>query len=148
MLIPSLTRVIYGTRGSHQLAACRSEPERTDVAADPPKWTIEEYVTDSGGNLVLPFLSKLTGRDRAEAFALLKLLAERGSALRLPHSRALEGGLFELRGNQVRIFYMFQPGRRIILFDGMIKKRDKIPAEVLRQVRQYQREVEEREDET
>jgi hypothetical protein len=102
----------------------------------------EEYCTESGENLVLTFLADLSRRDKVEAIALLKLLAERGNVLRLPHSCPLGKGLFELRGDQVRVFYMLGPGRRITLFDGIIKKRDRIPAAVLRRVRQYQRVVE------
>lgn len=83
---------------------------------------IEEYSTASGGTPILMFLSGLDRRDKGEAFALLKLLAERGNMLRVPQSRPLGNGLFELRGDQVRIFYMFRPGRRITLLDGIIKK--------------------------
>ena len=41
----------------------------------------------------------------------------------------------------VRIFYMFLPGRRIVLLDGIVKKRDDIPSAVLKRLRQLQREV-------
>ncbi len=61
-------------------------------------WTIEEYVTASGKNLALRFLSGLTRQDKAEAIALLKLLGERGNKLGMPHSKALGRGLLELRG--------------------------------------------------
>jgi hypothetical protein len=54
----------------------------------------------------------------------------------------VETGLFELRGHQVRIFYMFLPGRRVVLLDGMIKKQDEIPPEVLKRVRGYRAAVE------
>ena len=104
-------------------------------------WTIEEYVTARGENLVLVFLSRQSGKVKAEAIALLKLLKEHGYLLGMPHSRALGEGLFELRGTQVRIFYMFRPGRRITLLDGMLKKQDRIPARVLGRLRRFQREV-------
>ena len=75
--------------------------------------------------------------DRAfkEARALIDLLADRGNRLRPPRSKPLGGGLFEMRGRQVRIFYTFRPGRRIVLLDAMVKKRDDIPPEVLTRVR-------------
>jgi hypothetical protein len=72
---------------------------------------------------------------------LIKLVRERGNRLRKPRSAPLGGGLFELRGEQVRIFYMFRPGHRIVLLDGMVKKRNDIPHEVLERVRQLQKEV-------
>jgi hypothetical protein len=56
--------------------------------------------------------------------------------------REFETGLFELRGHQVRIFYMFRPGRRIVLLDGIIKKQDAIPRDVVKRMRRYMHEVE------
>jgi hypothetical protein len=51
----------------------------------------EEYCTERRGeNLVRAFLAGLDRRDRVDAFALLKLLAERGNTLRLPHSHTRE----------------------------------------------------------
>ena len=106
------------------------------------KWTIEEYVTARGENLVLAFLSTQTGKVKAEAIALVKLLEERGNLLGMPHSKPLGQGLFELRGTQVRIFYMFRLGRRITLLDGMLKKQDRIPKRTLERLKRFQKEVE------
>ena len=105
------------------------------------RWTIDDYTIASGESPVRTFLSVLQDRDKVEAFALIQLLSERGNTLRLPHSRSLGEGLNELRGKQVRIFYVFRPQRRIVLLDGMVKKRDDIPAAVLKRLRQLQREV-------
>lgn len=105
------------------------------------RWTIDDYTTASGESSVRTFLSGLHDRDKVEAFALIQLLSERGNTLRLPHSRSLGEGLNELRGKQVRIFYVFRPQRRIVLLDGMVKKRDDIPAAVLKRLRQLQRDV-------
>ena len=102
-------------------------------------WVIDEYTTAAGERPVVAFLTQLTGRSKSEAGALITLLAKRGNALRMPHSKALGAGLLELRGRQVRLFYVFRPGRRITLLDGMIKKRDAIPPAVLARVRQIQR---------
>ncbi|MGH7860545.1 MAG: type II toxin-antitoxin system RelE/ParE family toxin, partial [Candidatus Binatia bacterium] len=65
----------------------------------------------------------------------IKLLQERGNTLRQPESKALGEGLFELRGTQVRMFYVFRPGRRAVLIDGIVKKRRDIPADVLERMR-------------
>ncbi len=105
-------------------------------------WTIHEYATLGGEKPVLSFLQGLEGRNKRDAIALIQLLRERGNQLRPPHSKAVETGLFELRGHQVRIFYMFRPGRRIVLLDGMVKKQDEIPDEVLKRVRGYRQAME------
>ena len=102
-------------------------------------WRIEEFRTAAGETPVRAFISGLHGDAKAEAVALIKLAEALGSKLREPHSKALGGGLFELRRNQVRLFYVFEPGYVIRLLDGMVKKQDRIPADVLARVRGYQK---------
>ncbi|HEV3061077.1 MAG TPA: type II toxin-antitoxin system RelE/ParE family toxin [Vicinamibacterales bacterium] len=89
------------------------------------------------------FVEQLPEAARAETAALLVALRERGNLLRPPHSKALGEGLFELRSvkHAVRVSYMFLPGQRIVLLDGIVKKRDDIPAAVLRRIRLLQAEV-------
>lgn len=53
----------------------------------------------------------------------------------------MESHLWELRGHQVRIFYTFRPGRRIVGLDGITKKQDEIRSADLRRVRRYLRAV-------
>jgi hypothetical protein len=112
------------------------------MRASPPPWTLERFVLESGESPVQAFLDGLGGRDRVNALAVLKLLAERGNALKMPHSKPLGEGLFELRGGPVRLFYTFRPGRAIVLLDGLVKKRQDIPPRVLARVRRYQRALE------
>jgi hypothetical protein len=99
------------------------------------RWKVDAYETDGGEALAWSFIRQLEGRNRVEAIALVKLLEERGILLRRPQSGALGDGLFELRGKEVRLFYMFLPGRVIVLLDGEIKKRDDIPARTLSRLR-------------
>jgi hypothetical protein len=108
-------------------------------------WIVDVYETEQGERPALRFLQGLQGRNEAEAVALVKLLQERGNSLRRPQSGALGEGLFELRGKEVRIFYMFLRNRVAVLLDGEIKKRDDVPARTLERVRGYQREVVRRE---
>ena len=109
-------------------------------------WTIGEYTMDSGRCPIREFLESLTGRHKEDGLALLSALREHGSTLRPPRSKVVETGLFELRGHQIRIFYLFRPGRRIVLLDGIIKKQDEIPRDVLKRIRRYMQEVETSED--
>ena len=106
-----------------------------------PPWTVDAFEAEQGDSPALSFLQGLEGRNESEAVALVKLLHERGNSLRRPQSGALGEGLFELRGKEVRIFYMFLPNRVAVLLDGEIKKRNDIPVKTLARVRGYQREV-------
>lgn len=69
----------------------------------------------------------------------LELLMDFGPELRMPHSRALGDGLFELRvsgreGNG-RAFYCFMPGRRVVVLHAMMKSTRRTPAHDLRVAR-------------
>lgn len=107
-------------------------------------WRIEEYRTAAGETPVRAFIAGLPPDAKAEAIALIKLAEALGNKLREPHSKALGDGLFELRRNQVRLFYVFEPGQIIRLLDGMVKKQDRIPGDVLTRVRSYQKDARER----
>jgi len=106
-------------------------------------WIIDEYTKADGESPFQTFFHGLTEQRRDDATALLLALREHGNMLRPPRSKKVEDNLFELRGyHQVRIFYLFLPGRRIVVLDGIIKKTDKIPRHDLKRVKQYKREVE------
>jgi len=106
------------------------------VRAGEGNWIIDDFEGHAQ-----EFISGLTGRNKSEAVALIKILEEKGNQMHGPRSKPLGDGLFELRKNQVRVFYVFRPGRRITLLGGMIKKEDKIPADVLEWLRKLQRKV-------
>jgi hypothetical protein len=107
-------------------------------------WRIEEYRTAAGEAPVRTFIAGLLPDAKVEAIALIKLAETLGNKLREPHSKALGEGLFELRRNQIRLFYMFEPGQIIRLLGGIVKKQDRIPAGVLAQMRGYQKDARER----
>ena len=72
----------------------------------------------------------------ADYARLVELLIEYGPNLRLPHSRAFGGGLFELRprgrSGIGRAFYCFLVGKRVVVLHAFIKKAQKTPPEELR----------------
>lgn len=122
-----------GRRGRKKVAA--GEPK------EPEPWKVEEFKNARGDLAVTTFAATLDQRDREEAAALVRALGERGAELGMPNAKNLGGGLHELRGTQIRIFYCFR-GRRIVLLDGIIKKRMDIPPEVLKKVRRRMENVE------
>ncbi len=103
--------------------------------AESNEWTVEWYRTAAGEIPAKTFLARLTGRPKDEALALLEVAQRRGNRMREPKSQAFGGGLFELRGDQVRLFYVFRPDRTILILDGMVKKQDKIPNDVIKRLR-------------
>ena len=85
---------------------------------------------------------------RASYARLTELLEEFGLELRMPHSRAMGGGLFELRprGREglARVFYCTKVGRKIIILHSFIKKTNETPKRELDIARRRRREVNER----
>lgn len=81
------------------------------------------------------FLS-LKPADKAKAQTVIDQLAEKGNLLRMPLSRALGDGLFELRfgceGVERRITYIFEPERRTFTLTTFRKTRQNEAGEVRR----------------
>lgn len=72
----------------------------------------------------------------ADYLRLSELLEEFGPALRMPHSRAMGDGLFELRlkGKEGigRAFYCFLIGQKVIIVHSFVKKTQETPKRELR----------------
>jgi phage-related protein len=103
-------------------------------------WTIDYY-----SEAVRLEIDALPVGIRASYARLTELLEEFGLELRMPHSRAMGGGLFELRprGREgiARVFYCTKMGKKIIILHSFIKKTNETPKRELDIARRRQREV-------
>ena len=63
-------------------------------------------------------------------------MCEFGSNLGMPHTRPIEGGLFELRVKSkegiARVFFCTKIGKKIIMLHSYVKKSQKIPKKELK----------------
>ena len=109
---------------------------------------IEFYSLPNGQKPVENFLDSLSVKMRVKALDSLSLLEEYGNQLRLPYSKALEDGIFELRikfsSDISRVFYFFYVGNKIVVTNGFIKKTQKTPASELAKARKYKQDYERR----
>ena len=109
---------------------------------------IEFYTLPDGKKPVEEFLDSLPAKMRIKAIDSLDLLEEYGNQLRMPYSKALNDGLFELRiqfsGDISRIFYFFFVGKRIIVTNGFIKKTQRTPHNELEKALKYKQDYERR----
>jgi hypothetical protein len=82
------------------------------------------------------WIDELTVKEFATALPHIERLASRGNQLRMPSSRSLGDGLFELRfdlGRTARrVTYFFAPDRRIVLLTVFRKQRQNERAEIRR----------------
>jgi len=80
----------------------------------------------------------------ADYARLVELLCEYGPNLRLPHSRAMGDGLFELRprgrSGIGRAFYCFLVGKRVFVVHAFIKKTQQTPDKELKLARKRMKE--------
>jgi len=81
----------------------------------------------------------------ADYARLVELLMEFGPNLRMPHSRAMGDGLFELRprGREGigRALYCYVDGQRIVILHAFVKKTQETPEKELRLARKRLKEV-------
>lgn len=81
----------------------------------------------------------------ADYAKIVELLIEFGPNLRMTHSRAMGGGLFELRpkGREGtgRAFYCFVIGQRVVILHAFIKKTQDTPEHELKIARKRMKEV-------
>ncbi len=103
-------------------------------------WSIEYY----SENVRLEIEALPVGI-RATYARLTFLLEEFGLELRMPHSRAMGDGLFELRpkGREgiARVFYCMKVGRKIIVLHSFVKKTNETPKRELDIARRRQKEI-------
>jgi len=113
------------------------------------EFTLEFYVSASGRTPVLQFLEELKQSDPGDHAAVLRGLAKlrQSENHREPLSKALGGGLFELRhvGKlNTRVIWFFVKGRRLIAVHGIRNKGQAIPARDLETAKDRMRDWRER----
>ena len=81
----------------------------------------------------------------ADYLRLTEAMALYGADLRMPHSRAMGGGLFELRPKGPegigRVFYCTQVGKSIVVLHSFVKKTQETPDAEMRVARKRLKDV-------
>ena len=94
-------------------------------------WEIILYKTEAGKEVVAEFLDSLPTKHKAKAFWEIDLLSEKGTSLREPYVKHIDGELWELRikfsSDISRIFYFVPTDTKIVLLHGFVKKTQKTP---------------------
>lgn len=108
------------------------------------------FMKEDGTEPAKEFLLSLDVKMRAKMIRTIRLLEKNGNLLREPESKALEGGILELRakvGTDIsRVLYFFTIGHKAVLTNGFIKKGQKTPREEIERAKRYREEYLSRED--
>ena len=88
------------------------------------KWQIEYWATAAGKSPIEKWLDKLTNDQLKSVAKELTMLQKAGNELKMPHSKALGDGLFELRERRFgcRIYYGFRNNFIIVIAAAGDKK--------------------------
>ncbi len=90
------------------------------------------------------FIETLEESTVAKVLRTLDLLEKFGYELKMPHSKNIKDGLFELRirgSQEVRFLYFFHKTKIVIVLHGFVKKGNKIPVKHLKTAISRKREV-------
>lgn len=111
-------------------------------------YIVEFYSLASGEAPIQEFLDSLEPKMQAKVFRTIDLLEQYGPELRLPYSRSLGDGIFELRIKQgsdiTRVLYFFFVGKKVILSNGFVKKTQKTPISEIKLAKKYKEDYERR----
>ncbi|OKP04593.1 type II toxin-antitoxin system RelE/ParE family toxin [Xenorhabdus eapokensis] len=89
-------------------------------------------------------LKQLPDELRGRMFRLIERLRMDGNQLKMPHSKVIGGGLFELRigdKNIARTLYAFEIDQRIYLLHAFVKKTQKTPTGTIEIARKRLKEM-------
>ena len=98
------------------------------------EWTVLTYESNRSEKPVDEFIKKQQPQARSKIVHTVRLLRQYGNMLGLPHSKALGGGIYELRirgKEELRIFYCFVEVRTIFLLHAFKKQTQHTPQKEL-----------------
>lgn len=106
------------------------------------------YEKPDGTEPAKEFIRNLLPKMQAKALRILDILRTYGADLRMPYSKMLRDGIYEIRivqgNNSARVLYFFTCGNKIILTNGFIKKTQKTPKIEIETARKYRKDYERR----
>ncbi len=95
-------------------------------------------------NDIEKFIRSLEDETVAKVLRVFDLLEKFGHALKMPHSKHVKEGIFELRirgSQEVRFFYFFHKTKIIFVLYGFMKKSQKIPDNHLKTALSRKKEI-------
>lgn len=105
---------------------------------------VDFYHKKNGECPVEEYLDSLSPKLRAKTLRSIMLLEEFGCELRMPYSRLIGEGIFELRSivgsNVTRVLYFFIENNTAILTHGFTKKTQKSPIREVKKAILYRRD--------
>lgn len=99
------------------------------IAYDGPKFTIEWYFTTDGKVPALEYFNELDDDDKIRTLDLFKLMATEGKIFNQQKFRNEHDKIYAFKPKPHRFMCFFFVGKKIIVTNGFIKKKDDLPPE-------------------
>jgi phage-related protein len=108
-------------------------------------YTVELAITANGRCPGKDFLKNLSKPDKAKVLKIIEQLADEGKVASREQFKKIEGeNFFEIKKFQIRMPCYFQPGGRIIITHGFMKKGESIHPEEIKRMKRIRDEYEQR----
>ena len=114
------------------------------IAYEGLKFTIEWYFTEDGKIPALEYFNELDLDDKVKTIDLFKLMANEGKIYNQKKFRNEHDKIYAFKPKPHRFMCFFFVGKRIIVTNGFIKKKDELPPEEKKRALKYQKDYEER----
>ena len=109
-----------------------------------PEFEVKFYDHPNGSFPAYDFIETQPPKMNAKIYRTIDLLEEKGPMLRMPYSKRLKDGIFELRvdvgSDSTRVLYFFIEGKKIILTHGFVKETRKTPQEQINCAEKYRKD--------
>ncbi len=90
-------------------------------------WNIVFYLDHRGKCPPLEFIEKLPVKEQAKIRNVLRLLQEFGTNLGMPHTKHIQGKLWEIRPGGIRMFNFAYIEQQLVILHGYRKQSQKAP---------------------
>lgn len=114
------------------------------IAYQGPKFIIEWYYSEDGKIPALEYFNSLDDDDKIKTLDLFKLMASEGKIYNKQKFRNEHDQIFVFKPKPHRFMCFFFVGKRIIITNGFIKKKDDLPPEEKKRALKHRGDYEER----
>ena len=102
------------------------------------------FEKSDGSRLAYDFMVSIDKKMSSKVFWTLDVLKHQGPDMRLPYSKHLGDGIFEIRtkvaSDITRVLYFFVYGKNIVMTNGFVKKTQKTPKNEIDTAKKYRDE--------
>jgi Phage derived protein Gp49-like (DUF891) len=114
------------------------------VAFEGPEFTVEWFYNDKGKSQALEYFEKLSKIEKVKTLRLFELIATEGKILNIQKFRSEGDGIYAFKPKPHRFMCFFFCGKKIIVTNAFIKKKDDLPPEEKKRALKLRKDYEER----